>query len=210
MQGQSVKNQVYEGILKDILDGIYEANAIINEKTLVDKYQVSKTPVREALVQLCTEGILNNIPRFGYQLSVITPSEIHEIIEFRKLIEIGGLELCFHQITEAQIEELKQLNREASQITYEKDTKIHWAQNQEFHRRLCSFCQNRYIQKSLENSLKVCTRIANQYFTKVWGESKLTDGINHVMLVDALEQRDLERAKEILIMDVRAFRDEIR
>ncbi len=95
MQGQSIKNQVYEGIMKDILDGVYQANDIINERTIMEKYGVSKTPVREALVQLCSEEVLNNIPRFGYQLTAILPSQIIEIIEYRKVIELGALELCF-------------------------------------------------------------------------------------------------------------------
>ena len=110
MQGQSIKSQVYEGIMKDILDGVYKANDIINEKTLMEKYGVSKTPVREALVQLCSEGVLNNIPRFGYQLMAILPNQIMEIIEFRKIVELGALETCFPHLTSEQLSQLKRLN----------------------------------------------------------------------------------------------------
>ena len=53
MGNQSIKTQVYESVLKDILDGVYQPNAVINEKTLMEKFGVSKTPIREALVQLC-------------------------------------------------------------------------------------------------------------------------------------------------------------
>lgn len=209
MQVQSVKSQVYEGILKDILDGVYEANAIINEKTLMEKYQVSKTPVREALVQLCSEGVLNNIPRFGYQLSVVTPIEIIEIIEYRKIIEIGALERYFWKITKEQLDELKALNKEAALIIYDQDTKIHWSGNQEFHKKLCSFCGNRFLEKSLDDSMRLCTRIANQYFNKLWGESKLADADNHVKLVRAIEEQDFEAAKNILLTDVEEFKNKI-
>ena len=139
MQGQSIKSQVYEGIMKDILDGVYKANDIINEKTLMEKYGVSKTPVREALVQLCSEGVLNNIPRFGYQLMAILPNQIMEIIEFRKIIELGALETCFAHLTSEQLLQLKRLNEEAARITYTKDPKIHWEANNRFHKTLCSF-----------------------------------------------------------------------
>lgn len=209
MQGQSVKSQVYEGLLKDILDGVYQANAILNEKTLMEKYNVSKTPVREALVQLCGEGVLNNIPRFGYQLSVITPSEIAEIVEFRKVIETGALEMCFDSLTEVELDQLKALNEEAVKITYEHDINTHWERNQDFHRKLCSFSENRYLQKSLEDSLKIFTRISNQYFTKLWKESKVSDGINHIRIVEAMEKKDLELAKKILSIDVASIKDEM-
>ena len=57
--------------------------------------------------------------------------------------------------------------------------------------------------------MNVCTRISNQYFTKLWNESKVSDASNHILLVEALEAGDLERAKTILRTDVEAFRDEI-
>lgn len=208
MQGQSIKTQVYEGILKDILDGIYQANAIINEKTLIEKYGVSKTPVREALVQLCGEGILNNIPRFGYQLSVITPSEIIETIEFRKIIEVGALEICFDRLGEKQLRELRLLNEEAERTMDIPDIKIHWEQNQDFHRKLCSFCGNRYLQKSLDSSLNISTRIANQYFTKVWNE-KEEEERDHFKLVKAIEEKNLASAKEILTYDIELMKNKV-
>ncbi|SHK48695.1 DNA-binding transcriptional regulator, GntR family [Anaerocolumna jejuensis DSM 15929] len=208
MKNQSIKNQVYEGILKDILDGVYQANAIINEKALIDKYNVSKTPVREALVQLCSEGILKNIPRFGYQLSMITPSEIIEMIEFRKIIEVGALEMSFDRLTASHLEELKELNRQAENISKSQDIKVHWEANQMFHRKLCSFCGNRYLQKSLDDSLNFCTRIANQYFVKVWESNEAEDG-DHFKIVNSIENKNLEYAKEILIYDIELMKNKI-
>lgn len=208
MREQSLKNQVYEGILGDILKGVYQPNAIINEKNLVEQYQVSKTPVREALVQLCSEGILRNIPRFGYQVSMITPSEIVEVIEFRKIIEVGAMESCCHKLTEEQLQELRDVNEEAKLVTYSTDTKIHWDINEKFHKKLCSFSNNRYLQKALEDSMKTCTRIANQYFVKVWESHEEEDG-NHYRLVQALEEGRFELAKEILVYDIEMMKNKM-
>lgn len=209
MQGQSIKSQVHDGIMKDILDGVYKANEIINEKTLMEKYGVSKTPVREALVQLCGEGVLNNIPRFGYQLTVILPEQIIEIIEYRKLIELGALEISFPHLTERHLNQLKELNEEAAGIVYTKDPRIHWEANNRFHKTLCGYCNNSYIQKSLSDIMNLCTRISIQYFTKLWSESRISDGSNHIRLVEALEKGDLLLAKGILADDVEAFKNEI-
>lgn len=209
MRTQSIKSQVYEGIMKDILDGVYQANDIINEKNLVEKYGVSKTPVREALVQLCSEGVLQNIPRFGYQLKAILPGQIVELIEFRKIIELGALEQCFNRITGEQLEQLKTMNSVAESISRTQNPRLHWESNHEFHRVLCSFSENQYLQQSLESVLQICTRISNQYFTKLWKESRVTDGTNHVYLVQAIEKQNLELAKSILKEDVESFRKEI-
>ena len=103
---QSIKELVNEGILNDIILGVYPANSILNERTLVEKYGGSKTSVREALVQLCSEGILKNIPRFGYQLPVITPSELSAISEYRIILETGALKKTMKIITQEQIDRL--------------------------------------------------------------------------------------------------------
>lgn len=206
MREHSLKNLVYEGILGDILKGVYQPNAIINEKNLVEQYQVSKTPVREALVQLCSEGILNNIPRLGYQISMITPGEIVEIIEFRKIIEVGAMESCCHRLTEEQIQELRDVNEYTKTVEDSKDTKIHWEINERFHKKLCSFANNRYLDKALNESMRTCTRIANQYFIKSW-ESDEKEGGNHYRLVQALEEGRPELAKEILVYDIEMMKN---
>ncbi len=208
MQEQSLRDKVYEGISNDILDGIYAPNMIINEKGLIEKYHVSKTPVREALAQLCSEGILKNIPRFGYQISMITPSEIVETIEYRKIIEVGALESWCYNLTDEYIVELEKLNEYAKSMESCQDIKVHWKINERFHKKMCSFSGNRYLQKALDDSMKMCTRMANQYFIKVWGDKEKEDG-NHYRLVKALQDGDQNLAKEILIYDIEMIRKKI-
>lgn len=201
MGNQSIKTQVYESVLKDILDGVYLPNDVINEKQLIEKFGVSKTPIREALVQLCSEGYIKNIPRFGYQITAITPSEILEIVEFRKIIELGALERTMDLITEEELGLLKELNRQVETIDHRHEVKLHWTLNQDFHKKLCSFSANRYLQKALEDSLNVCARISNQYYVKVW-EDDHEGAYNHRRVVRALEEKDIERAKAILAEDI--------
>ena len=130
---QSIKELVYEGILNDIILGVYPANSILNERTLVEKYGGSKTSVREALVQLCSEGILKNIPRFGYQLPVITPSELSAIIEYRIILETGALKKTMKIITQEQIDRLNSHAKHAGALAQKHDITTHWSTNMEFH-----------------------------------------------------------------------------
>lgn len=201
MGNTSIKEQVYVAVLRDILDGEYPQDAVINEKTLMEKFGVSKAPVREALVQLCSEGFIRNIPRYGYQLITITPSEIVEMVEYRKVIELGALERAAAQITKENIEELKVLNQQVKLVDQKHEVKIHWEMNQDFHKKLCSFCGNRYLEKALDASLKVCARISNQYYVKVW-EHKQEGAYKHKQIVQAIEEGEIERAKVILAEDI--------
>lgn len=209
MKSQSIKELVYEGILNDIIQGVYPPNAILNERMLVEKYSVSKTPVREALVQLCGEGILKNIPRFGYQLSVITPSEINDVIEYRIILECAALEKSMKLMRGADIARLMTHAESAGKLSRQKDIAAHWETNMEFHTMLCEYCDNQFLIKALKDTLKFCSRAATQYFKQSWERSKLTDAAEHVRLMEAIRNQDTKLARTLLAEDISSMRDEI-
>lgn len=75
-EGKSVS-----GIYDDVTNGIYK-NDILTESRLIEQYNVSKSPVREALIELCKDGILKNIPRMGYQVMPVTLKEVIDILSY--------------------------------------------------------------------------------------------------------------------------------
>ena len=76
MQKETLKERVYRGIYEAVTNGEYRPNDILTENQMIEKFGVSKSPVREALVELCKDGVLINIPRMGYQVRAVTLKEI--------------------------------------------------------------------------------------------------------------------------------------
>lgn len=207
MQKVALKDQLYKSILQEILDGKFSMDSIINEKVLSEQFAVSKTPVREALVRLCSEGILENLPRYGYRLIPVTQNEIQEIIEYRKVLEVEALRLSFDFISRADIERLKQLEEIAIEAVVSKeDAHLAWEKNEAFHWELGDLCPNRYFRSSIKSALTVGNRYANQYFSSIWKEEKPVDR-SHEKIIEALEEKDLARAQEILIFDIELMKD---
>ena len=64
----SLKKMVYDTLLDDISSGRFRPNDILTEGSLTERFGVSKAPVREALIELCKDNILQSLPRFGYQV----------------------------------------------------------------------------------------------------------------------------------------------
>lgn len=93
--GLKLKDQVYEKILDEITEGKYQQNDIITERELIEKYGVSKSPVREALIELCKEDVLESRPRMGYQIRPISIKEISDIVELRIILETAALKKLF-------------------------------------------------------------------------------------------------------------------
>ena len=81
MQKETLKERVYRGIYEAVTNGEYRPNDILTENQMIEKFGVSKSPVREALVELCKDGVLINIPRMGYQVRAVTLKEIMDILK---------------------------------------------------------------------------------------------------------------------------------
>ena len=104
---ETIKSRVFDAIMNDILNGVYPQDHVFNEKVLVEKYGVSKSPVRDALLELCNEGVLRSIPRFGYIIVNIAEKQLREILELRVLIECDNLRQVFDTLSQEQIEHLR-------------------------------------------------------------------------------------------------------
>ena len=79
----TLKDHVYNYLSKKINDGSLKSNDKINEQQISDALDISRTPIREALIQLASEGYLESIPRKGFRvrnLDYIRAKELYEII----------------------------------------------------------------------------------------------------------------------------------
>lgn len=74
----SLKEHVYNYIVNQINNGTLVAGKKVNEKDLCEGLKVSRTPVREALIQLSSEGFLENLPRKGFVIKSLTTEEAQE------------------------------------------------------------------------------------------------------------------------------------
>ena len=78
---------VYENIKQLILDNTLPAETQVNIDDMSKELQVSRTPVREALLQLKDKGLVRIVPHVGCFVSSITQEEFHEVFELRGIIE---------------------------------------------------------------------------------------------------------------------------
>ena len=120
----SKKEQVHDSIVSSVLDGTYPPGTILTEKALVEAFQFSKSPIREALIELCNENILRNIPRLGYEVTRLTEDDIRDIRGLRLSLECDFLIHYGSQITKEEINTL------SSALTAEKKLRaqrpIYW------------------------------------------------------------------------------------
>ena len=208
MQKETLKERVYRGIYEAVTNGEYRPNDILTENQMIEKFGVSKSPVREALVELCKDGVLNNIPRMGYQVRAVTLKEIMDILEFRVDVEVGGLRKSFPVLTRENINMLRMI-AEKHNADEDRIVSNNWQRNYEFHTYLYSLNNNVYGHQALQQMIHQCSRYISQYFLSAWQRKNESNGRYHMAVVDALEKQNIEEACVYLEKDILAVKEEI-
>lgn len=104
-----LKDSVYEALRKTIIIGEIPAGERINEKELAEKLNISRTPVRYALLELEKEKLVEHIPRVGRIVKGITIKDAFEIYDIRKALDTLATVKAYEQMTDDDFEELRQL-----------------------------------------------------------------------------------------------------
>ena len=202
---QSLKAQFYETILSRITHMQYNAGDILTEKLLAEEFNVSKSPIREALLDLCSEGLLRNIPRYGYEITAITNEEVAEMNEFRIALECSFLGRRYRLIDDEAISRLENIKRETDTITC-NEVINHWNRNSAFHLTLFSCYKNKYAERCLKATLR---RLGIAYVRNYWGGLHSTKAeirpLVHARIIASLKEGKAEEAVRELEEDIRNF-----
>lgn len=200
----SIKDKVYNAILEDILSYEYKPNQILNEKNLVEKYGVSKTPVREALLSLCDDKVLRSMPRYGYEVIRFTTEDVYNMLQYRFVLESGLIRSNMDRITQVQIEKLEEIDRLCSEAI--DDVWEHWSLNIEFHIELINSCNNKYATQELEKTMARLTRAYAQfYWDNPESKHRMMDTRNHVEIIEGLKDKNEKLLFKALLDDISDF-----
>lgn len=200
----NLKEYIHDQILKDIIEGTLQPNMILHEKKLMEQYGVSRSPVREALIQLCSEGTLCNYPKRGYEVSSITEKEIQDIVHFRIAVECSFLMQCGPNISDETLKKLDECIADHAVLQANGLTALqHWTSNMKFHLLLFSSYDNPYTYQKLKEAITIQTRFYVQKRSEKWQTPVFTDrDVLHQAVLDYLKQKNYTMASSILKADI--------
>jgi len=134
---RSLRQQIYEYLQKEIQAGRLVPGSFIKLNEISEHLGVSKTPLRDAIIQMECEGFVSILPRRGVLLKKLTIEEIKDILEILGALESSVLRSVFDKITLSRIEKMETLNREMrrriQEITFEEFDPQYYSLNIAFH-----------------------------------------------------------------------------
>jgi len=190
---------VYAVLRDSILTHRMAPGERLHADELTRKLGVSLTPVRHALQQLATEGLVEVKPRSGTFVANLTPKDVAETFAIRRALECLAAEGAIENAGENELRKLKELLQKLSKpVRTDRDRRAHEQHNEEFHKLLVRLGGNHRLCEIYE-SLNAHLKIARAHRNEAdWPARLREEQSEHEAIFEALENRDLEALKSSL------------
>ncbi|MFK7755089.1 MAG: GntR family transcriptional regulator [Sedimentitalea sp.] len=175
-----------------IREGQFAPGDRLREVEVAARLSLSRTPVREALRKLESDGIVEHRPRIGAVIRMLSQPEVVELYDMRLVLERTAAEMAAKHAGAAEIDTLEELNAQIAQV--QGDAQTASALNQTFHRCIYLATRNRFLLESaraLNNALMLLgpTTLADQARID-------TVSAQHQQIIAALRDADAQAAGE--------------
>lgn len=189
------REKIYEELKSAIMNNAFEPNAVLNEREIAEKMGISRTPIRDALKLLESEGWVTTIPWKGTYVSELKKEDVREVIQLRKALEIMAIEL----IEKVSNEDLNNLQIILDQMNYYSkigDSSQFMNEDRRFHLYIANLCGNSRLLQIVSNQSDLIYRIGIRAISLEGRSFHSTE--EHQKVFDALSCGDIETAKECL------------
>lgn len=189
--------QVY-GIIKDkIINLELNLGQRIDIQKIAAELGISQTPVREALNRLAKDRLISINPRKGYYVTDISPEDMEEIYDIRRIFEVYALDSAIENIDLYKLKKLKQKMEEElrGRITRKK-RKTKFEIDKQLHLLIVNSSKNKKLKEmyyEIYDFIKIFQRM-NPGFKETLEE--------HIALIDTIIKKDTEEAKKLLAVHI--------
>jgi DNA-binding GntR family transcriptional regulator len=142
---RSLADQAAERIRRHIVKGDYQLGEALSETTLAAELGVSKTPIREALLRLKTEGLVDIQPQRGTFVFSMGTAEVRALSEFRDVLESAALSMAMRKDAAALGADLAKIVADMEHALEQDDAGAYREHDSSFHDCIIRCCSNPYL-----------------------------------------------------------------
>ncbi len=188
---QTLTELAIERIRTEIITGRIDLGEQFSEAQLASQMQVSKTPIREALVQLKVEGLVEIHPQRGSFVFELNEDQVRHLCSFRTMIETSALREVMLKDTSALVADLKNLVSEMKKAEKAKALQDLAALDMSFHYTFLTHSSNAYLKNAYE--------LVWYQLSALRHRSPISNAVeSHAVLIDAIENGKSSLACKLL------------
>ena len=195
-RGSGVKF-VYDSLRDEILDLKLAPGSLIDESELSERFSISRTPIREALVRLQGEGLITTLPNRSTIVSNIDFLNLHRFFDALSLMYRVTTRLAAEYRTDEDLETIRALQADFRRAAESEDALAMISANRDFHAGIAAAGRNPYYNGLFLKLLDEGRRIMRFYYSSF--EDRLPERYveEHDAMIDAIARRDIETADRL-------------
>ncbi|KTS12852.1 GntR family transcriptional regulator [Microbacterium testaceum] len=198
--GHALVDEIAAKIRDRIMSGDIPIGAQLRQAELANDFGVSRTPVREALRQLQTGGLIEVLPNRGAVVRVPAPWEVREAYEVRAELEALAASRAVERISRAELARLREANQEMYDRSLERErrqdepTAAGRPQNDVFHITIAQVSGNARLARAIDEINETFPRNVSAQLLVGDDRHREENFQEHVRIIDAIESGDAEAA----------------
>lgn len=187
---------IYEELRKQILTLALKPGAQLDEVSLAARFQLSRSPVRDALARLASEGLVTILPN---RTTIVTPFEIEEFpnyISALDLIQRAVTRLAAIHRTEKELEDIREADEAYMSALTQGDFQLMTEENKRFHLVIAKAGKNPYLTGYYERLLGEGQRLLHLHFDYIVNSAQSHNlGRDHADIIEAIARKDANLAE---------------
>lgn len=200
MANKDLKNHAYRIIKDRLINCIYEPGSFLNESMLANELGLSRTPIREAISRLETDGLLVVMPKKGIFVSEISINDVHQIFQTRLEIEPVTVRMASSYLPEDVLLTFRQKFSEKEPGDIKNSFKLDTA----MHLFIIEYCGNRYIIEMMKKLFEDNTRVI---IASKQNQCNIHDArLEHLEIIDSLLAHNTEKSVELMRTHIESCR----
>lgn len=203
------RQAIVRAILKDIFHGKYRAGQRLVTETLANRFGVSHTPIREALIELGGSGVVNLLPNRGAVVRQVTARDVREVLQVRKVLECEAVRGAARRADRATVEAIA-VDIRALAAASAGPAAVARARELDntLHDLICTSCGNGFLQTELTR----LRTLYQAYRDVTWDLEEArsdfhrigVEAAEHLAITDALLARDARAAVRAMTAHIRS------
>ncbi|MBW1903462.1 MAG: GntR family transcriptional regulator [Deltaproteobacteria bacterium] len=188
---ESLREQVYQNLREDIAKGRLLPGSSINLKSVSQHLGISKTPLRDAIIQLECDGFVTILPRRGIIVNKLTLPDIRNLTEIAGALEAAVIISVFDELKPSHINEMERLNAEMISAIHNEAFDRIYELNIAFHDVFLSLSDNELLKKNIMPIKQRLYDFPRRAYIKEW---ELINCAEHTQLIAFMRNKDCEGA----------------
>lgn len=198
----SLSAEVYRQLKRNILTCQLKPGQMIFERSLIEQFGVSKTPVREALKSLIQDGLVQSVPGTCYLITPVTVRDVQELFDMRAILEEAAALRAAESMTPRKLERLERFQGEIFNIEEHEDLVRWYDHNLAFHMEIARSAENQRLYNAMQKVLEETHRLL-LLDTSLYKDTRELVA-SHQTIIAAFQEQDGRLAAELTLKDIRS------